>query len=142
MLTNAGSRLGSEPAICPGVRRATASAYHVDVNRTEEERLVDERITSIPALRLRAPFRPFWLWWGFSAVLFPLLGVLVERLSAGFTQWLAMLTFMVSFFWSARGPMQVWLQRPKPVWLFFVLFVVPPFALGIAVSGLLGWIGL
>ena len=112
------------------------------MNQTEEERLVDERITSVPAVRLRAPFRRFWFWWGFWAVLFPLLGVLVERLSAGFTQWLGILMLMVSFFWSAREPMQVWLQRPKPVWLFFVLFVVPPFALVIAVWGLLRWIGL
>lgn len=111
------------------------------MNRTEEERLVDERITSVPALRLRAPFRRFWFWWGFWAVV-PLLGVVVERLSPGFTQWLANLTLMVSFFWSAREPMQVWLQRPKPVWLFFALFAVPPFPLAIAVSGLLRWIGL
>jgi hypothetical protein len=38
--------------------------------------------------------------------------------------------------------MQVWIQRPRPVWLFFVLWMVVPFALLFAVSALVRLAGL
>lgn len=94
-----------------------------------------------PSLHLRAPFRQFWRWWAFWA-LFPLMAVLPERRLTGAARWLVILVWIVLFFWSARRPMQVWLQRPKPVWLFFVLWMVVPFALAVPVSVLLRLAGL
>ena len=68
--------------------------------------------------------------------MFPLLGFL-ENWVAGFMRWVVFVAWGLVFFWPARRPMQVWLQRPKPVWLFFVLWMVVPFALSIAVSALM-----
>jgi hypothetical protein len=97
-----------------------------------------EHATSIPPIRLRAPFRPFWYWWGFWLLL-PVIGPPAERVSVGFARWLWALAFILLFFWSALGPMRVWVQRPKPVWLFFVLWMVVPVAL-FMLSPLFRWL--
>ena len=54
---------------------------------------------------------------------------------------LLFLVWMPLFFWSGLRPMRVWLQRPKPVWLFFVPWLVVPSALAAAVAALLGLVG-
>ena len=111
--------------------RDTAAASCQMLNRMKEEL---EHATSIPPIRLRAPFRAFWYWWGFWA-LSPVLGSLAER-AAGFGRWPLALGFMLCFFWSGSGPIRVWIQRPRPVWLFFVLWMFVPLALSVAVAAL------
>jgi hypothetical protein len=109
-------------------------------NRTDE-RLADGTSQVASASRhLRAPFRQFWRWWSFWA-LFPFILVLPEGIVTAFGGWLVSLIWMPLFFWSGLRPMQVWLQRPKPVWLFFVLWMVVPVALAAAVAALLLLVG-
>jgi hypothetical protein len=101
--------------------------------------------SSIDVFHLRPPFREFWRWWGFFA-LFPLITLVPAAPFGGWRDnlmWgLLFLLWAPLFFWSGLRPMRVWLKRPKPVWLFFLLSMVAPFALSFAVSALFGLAGL
>ena len=74
--------------------------------------------------------------------MFPFIVVLPEGILTAFGGWLASLVWIPLFFWSGLRPMRVWMRRPKPVWLFFVLWMVVPFALAAAVVALLRLVGL
>ena len=66
--------------------------------------------------------------------MFPFMFVLPHATLTAFGGWLLNLMWMPLFFWSGLRPMRVWLQRPKPVWMFFVLWMGVPFVLFIAVG--------
>ena len=111
------------------------------VKERTEERLAHGTSQSAPPSLLRAPFRPFWHWWAFWA-LFPLMAFVPEWLFTGLAGWVVIPMWMALFFWSALNPMRVWLQSPRPVWLFLVLWMLVPFALAAAVPVLLRLVGL
>ena len=78
--------------------------------------------------------------------MFPFIGLVPNAPFGGWLDnlmWgLLFLIWVPLFFWSGLRPMRVWLQRPKPVWLFFLLWMVAPFALTFAVSALFRLVGL
>jgi hypothetical protein len=92
--------------------------------------------------RLTPPFQPFWRWWAFWA-LFPLLFLLPYPWLLLYGGWLFNLMWIPLMFWSGLRPMRVWLQGPRPVWLFFVLALVVPLLLFAVVgAGVWGVVGL
>lgn len=84
-----------------------------------------------PDDHLRRPLRAFGRWWAYWA-LFPLLLTLMPDSPLAFVAWGLISTPL--FFWTGLRPMRLWIQRPRPVWLFFVLWMGVPMALFVLVS--------
>ena len=63
-------------------------------------------------------------------------------LPASEAKWVWLLVGIPLFFWSGLRPLGLWTHRPRPVWLFFLLWMVVPFVLIILVSAALRAIGL
>jgi hypothetical protein len=135
-------RAESGTRIAVSVQHFFGSDTMLGVKNGTEERLADEGAPDAqPSQHLRAPFRQFWRWWSFWTF-FPFVQFLPEGIVTAFGGYLVILIWMPLFFWSGLRPMRVWLERPKPVWLFVVLWMVVPFALAAAVSVLLRLVGL
>jgi hypothetical protein len=58
--------------------------------------------------------------------LFPFVFALPLPMLTAFGGWLFNLIWVPPFLWSGVRPIRVWMQRPRPMWLFFLLLLVVP----------------
>ena len=88
--------------------------------------------------QLRHPLRTFGRWWTYFA-LFPFFALLPDSMVTRIGWWLIAVP---SFFWSAARPLELWMHRPRPVWLFFILWMGVPVVLAMLVAAMLRMLGL
>ena len=98
---------------------------------------VSESRETSPDDHLRHPWPAFGRWWTYWALL-----PLVTILPASRGNWVLTLVGVPLFFWSGLRPMRLWMHRPRPAWLFFVLWLIVPFVLFLLLGAALRAIGL
>ena len=76
-----------------------------------------------PDHHLRRPLPAFGRWWAYWALIFPVVSVLPDSPFTIVAWWLVGVPL---FFWTGLRPLRLWMHRPKPAWLFFVLWMGVP----------------